>query len=147
VAPRLLVGVQHVDDVAAVVLVADVEEPLDVLDLAERFDDVRGGVLLDVSDPGVEVVEDVVFDGVDAVVFENLHRVAPILFEVIGVRRPAHDGFPLLAEFLGERTRPDVGADPDVVENDDVGPLDLRAPVVRLRDEPSPISRSLSASM
>jgi len=72
---------------------------------------------------------------VTTVVFENLHRVAPILFEVIGVWRPAHDGFPLLAEFLGERTRPDVGADPDVVENDDVGPLDLRAPVVGLGDE------------
>ena len=35
-----------------------------------------------------------------------------------------------------EPSGPHVRADPDIVEDDDVGPFDLRFPVVGLRDEP-----------
>jgi len=52
-----------VDDVATVVLVADVQQALDVLDLSERRDDVGGGVLPDMLDPRVELLADVVLDG------------------------------------------------------------------------------------
>lgn len=48
---------------------------------------------------------------------------------------PPHDGLPSLPEFPDELARSDVRADPDIVEDDDIGPLHLRAPVVRLGDE------------
>jgi hypothetical protein len=67
VAPRFLVGTKDVHHVAAVVLVADVEESLDLLDLPERFDHVRCRVLLDVPDTDVEILEDVVVDSGDRV--------------------------------------------------------------------------------
>lgn len=136
VPPRLLVRAEDVDHVAPVVLVADVQQALDVLYLAERFDRVRSGVPLDLLDTGVELAEHVVFDRVDAVVFEHLRRVAAVLFEAVGVRRPADDGLPLFASFLGGFARTDAGTDPDVVEDGHVGPVDLGAPVVSLRDEP-----------
>jgi hypothetical protein len=166
VAPRILGGVQDVDDVAAVSLPADVQQALDVLDLAEGLDDVRGGVGPDEPDPLVEVRELAVFDRVHAVLLQDLHRVAPVLLEAVGVRRPAGDGLPLLAEFpdqfpgthVGTDSRGvaplarsgtllDVGSgDPDVVEDDDVRPPDLRVPVVGLRDDPVadlPVARGL----
>ena len=65
--PRHLVGAKHLYNVAAIVLIPDVEQSFDVLNFPERFDDVRGWILLYVLDAFVEVVEGVVFDGVDTV--------------------------------------------------------------------------------
>jgi len=136
VAPRLLVGAQHVDDVAAVVVVADVQQALDVLNLAEGLYDVRPGVLADVLDARLEVRELLVVDGVDAVLLQDFHRVAAVLLQSVGVRGAPDDGVAVRAQFLGERAGTDVAADPDVVEDDDVGPVEFGLPVVGLRDEP-----------
>ena len=56
-APRLLVGRQYVHHVAAVGLAPDVQQAIDVLDLAERLDDVGERVRPDVVDARLKVVE------------------------------------------------------------------------------------------
>ncbi len=136
VAPRFFVGLQHVDDVAPIVFAPDVEQSLDVLDFAQRLDYIRSGVLLNVLNAGVEVVEDVMFDGIHATLVENLHCVATIFFEVIRVGRPADDRFPLLTELIRKLPCPNIRSNPDVVEDDDIGPLNLGAPVVGFWHEP-----------
>jgi len=74
-------GAEDVGHVVPVVFVVDVEEALSPPDLAEGPDDVLRGALPNVLNPRVEVLEDVVLDGFHAVFFEELHRVAAVLFE------------------------------------------------------------------
>src|SRR5262249_13582749 len=126
----LLVRLEHSHDVVAVVLVADEEPPLDVARGARRLDDVARRVLLDVGDRFVEVVEVAVRDDRDASLLQLLLAEGAVVLESVGVGRAADHGLALGAQrdgllALAER----------VVEDDDVGPLDVSLPVFGLRYE------------
>ena len=75
-------------------------------------------------------------DGVHAVVLQHRHRIAAVRLQAVGVRRPTDDSDVAFAEFLCYLAGPDVAVDPDVVEDDHVGPVQFRPPLRHRRDEP-----------
>ncbi len=126
----LLVGLEHPDDVAAVLLVADEEAPFHVARRARRLDDVARRVLGHVGDGVVEVVEVPVRDDRDAGLLQLLLAERAVVLQPVGVGRAAHDGLSLRPHRHGLLALPER-----VVEDDHVRPVHVLLPVVGLRDE------------
>jgi len=124
------VRLQNVDDIHAVVFLADEQQSLDVLCLAAGFDDIGRGILADVGNGRIEVGEFLERDDRDAVALEFLLAESAVVFEPVRVRRSADDILAGISQCFGLGTLAE-----DVVEDDDIRPVDMRFPVVDLRYE------------
>src|SRR4051812_46796676 len=82
---RALIVAKHLDDVLAVLLLADEEQPLVVLRLAARLDDVAIGVRRDVGDGLIERGEVLLRDDGDAGRFELLLAEAAVVLEAVAI--------------------------------------------------------------
>jgi len=71
VSEGLFVGFEHADNVVAVFFFADEEAALDVLRFAAGLDDVAVGIFLNEFDGGIEGVEILIGNDVDAGIFNS----------------------------------------------------------------------------
>jgi hypothetical protein len=125
-----LISFEHSDDVVAVFFLADKEAALDVLGFAAGFDDVAVGILHHKFDGGIEGIEILIRDDVDAGFFQLFLAEGAIVFEAIRILRATDDRLPRGTESVG------FGALAEsVVEDDDVGPLGVTFPIFGFGDE------------
>ena len=128
--PGPLVVLEDLDHVLAVVVLPHVEQGLAVLRRPAGLDHVAVGLALDVGDGVVEGGEVLLGDDGDARGLELVLAEGPVVLEAVGVGAASHHLLALLAQGLG------LGAlAQHVVEDDDVGPVDVGLPVVDLGHE------------
>src|SRR5688572_28323741 len=130
VRPGALVVLQHLEHVAAVLLLADEEQALDVLRLAARLDDVAVGVLLHVRHRLVERGEVLVRDGRHADVLQLLLAERAVVLQLVRIGIAADHGLAAGAQLLGKLAHAE-----DVVEHHEIGPVDVAAPILSLGHE------------
>ena len=125
-----LVGFEHSNYIVAVFFFADKEAALDVLRFAAGLDDVAVGILHHEFNGGIEGIEILIRDDVDAGFFQLFLAEGAIVFEAIGIFGAANDRLASSTESVG------LGAlAKSVVEDDDVGPLGVALPVFGFGDE------------
>jgi len=127
------VGLQHLENVFPVVLLAHEKEPLHVLGLAARLQDVLAGILLDEVYGVIKGCEILVKYYRDARVLELLLAERPVILEPVAVRRSPYHVVAALPELLRLLPVPQ-----DVVENYHVRPVGFPPPALGLRDETVP---------
>ena len=125
-----LVGFEHANDIVAIFFFADKETALDVLGFAAGLDDIAVGIFHDEFDGGIERVEILVRDDIDAGFFQLFLAEGAVVLEAVGVLRATDDGLAAGAKSAGF----DALAE-RVIENDDVGPLGVALPVLGFGDE------------
>ena len=125
-----LVGLQDVYDVHAIVFLADEQQPLDVLRLAARLDDVGGRIGPHEFDRRIEIHEFVKRDDRYAVAFQFRLAERTVVFESIGMRGAADDVLTGVAQPFRMFALPE-----HVVEHDHVRPVDVTLVVVDFRYE------------
>ena len=118
------------NDVHAVVFLADKQQSLDVLRLAAGLDDVWRRVRFHMCDRRVKIRKLLERDNRHAVFLEFLLTESAVVFESVGVRCSAHD------ELAGRAQRCRfLTLSENVIENDNVGPVDVFLPAVDLGNE------------
>ena len=118
------------DHVQTVVLLPDEQQPLDVLGLAARFDDVSRRMRLDVLDRGIEVSELLERDDRDPVFLQLLLAKSAVVLEPVRVGCAADNVLACRAQGGGFFALPE-----NVVEDNDIGPVDFRLPVIDFWNE------------
>ncbi len=125
-----LVGFEDMYDIEAVVLLTDKQQPLDVLRFATGLDDVRRRVFADIVDGGVKITEVLKRNNRNAVTLELFLAKTAVIFEPIGVGRSANHQFSGIAKPFGF-----LALAQNVIEHDNVCPVDVTFPVVNFRYE------------
>src|SRR4029077_11829513 len=87
------VGLKHADDVLAIFFLTDEQAALNVLGFAAGLDDIAIGIFFDEFDGRIEGIEILVRNDGDAGFFEFFLAEGAIIFEIVGVRSAANDGF------------------------------------------------------
>src|SRR5207249_8069789 len=95
------IGFEHTYDVFTVFFFADKKPALDVLRFAAGFDYVAVGIFLDEFDRGIEGVEVLVRNDIDASFLELFLSERTVVFKAVGVWRTANDWFSCGAQGLG----------------------------------------------
>ena len=127
---RLLVRLEHADDVLPVVFFADKQAPLHVLRFAARLDHIAAWILHHVLDRIVEGHEFAVRNNIHPGFLQFFLAERAVVLQPVGIGRPANHFLSLFAERLGFFALAER-----VIENDDVRPVDVFLPILRLGHE------------
>ncbi len=124
------VGFEYVNNVLAVVLVPDKQEPLYILRLAAWLDDIRGRIGFDVRDRRVKVGELLKWNYGYAMPLQFVLPECTVVFQFVRVGRSANDMFAGVTQSLGM-----LALAKHIVKNYYIGPIDMAFPVIHFWHE------------